>query len=121
MSNNNNISPVKINWNIINWMRGLAALYVVVNHSRGGLFTNTANYITHIAPKDQWSLWEWLNIVLLQHTDLGTEFVILFFIFVLQVVWLFISELAGKDLDIVMIGKFLLFKMPSVVPLVLPP
>ncbi|MBS1773707.1 MAG: acyltransferase [Bacteroidetes bacterium] len=80
MSNNNNISPVKINWNIINWMRGLAALYVVVNHSRGGLFTNTANYITHIAPKDQWSLWEWLNIVLLQHTDLGTEFVILFFI-----------------------------------------
>jgi len=50
----------------------------------------------------------------------ATVFVILFFIFVLQVVWLFISELAGKDLDIIMIGKFLLFKMPSVVPLVLP-
>jgi lipopolysaccharide export system permease protein len=49
-----------------------------------------------------------------------TVFVILFFIFVLQVVWLFISELAGKDLDIIMIAKFLLFKMPSVVPLVLP-
>jgi lipopolysaccharide export system permease protein len=49
-----------------------------------------------------------------------TVFVILFFIFVLQVVWLFISELAGKDLDILMIAKFLLFKMPSVVPLVLP-
>ncbi len=49
-----------------------------------------------------------------------TVFVILFFIFVLQVVWLFISELAGKDLDIFMIIKFLLFKMPSIIPLVLP-
>ncbi|MBF6642140.1 LptF/LptG family permease [Flavobacterium sp. J49] len=49
-----------------------------------------------------------------------TVFVILFFIFVLQVVWLFISELAGKDLDIFMILKFLLFKMPSIIPLVLP-
>jgi len=35
-------------------------------------------------------------------------------------VWLFISELAGKDLDFVMILKFLLFKMPSIIPLVLP-
>ena len=50
----------------------------------------------------------------------ATVFVILFFIFVLQVVWLFISELAGKDLDFIMILKFLLFKMPSIIPLVLP-
>ena len=49
-----------------------------------------------------------------------TVFVILFFIFVLQVVWLFISELAGKDLDFMLIIKFLLFKMPSIIPLVLP-
>jgi lipopolysaccharide export system permease protein len=41
-------------------------------------------------------------------------------IFILQTVWLFISELAGKDLDILLIGKFLLLKMPSLVPLVLP-
>lgn len=47
-------------------------------------------------------------------------FVILFFIFILQTVWLFISELAGKDLDVILIIKFLLFKMPSLVPLVLP-
>jgi len=53
-------------------------------------------------------------------TTFTSVFVILFFIFVLQVVWLFISELAGKDLDIYMIIKFLLFKMPSVIPLVLP-
>lgn len=49
-----------------------------------------------------------------------TVFVILFFIFILQTVWLFISELAGKDLDIIMILKFLLFAMPRLVPLVLP-
>jgi lipopolysaccharide export system permease protein len=47
-------------------------------------------------------------------------FVILFFIFILQTVWLFISELAGKDLDIILILKFLLYKMPSLFPLVLP-
>jgi len=50
----------------------------------------------------------------------ATVFVILFLIFILQVVWLFISELAGKDLDFSMILKFLLFKMPSIIPLVLP-
>lgn len=47
-------------------------------------------------------------------------FVILFFIFILQTVWLFISELAGKDLDFIMVLKFLLFAMPRMVPLVLP-
>jgi lipopolysaccharide export system permease protein len=47
-------------------------------------------------------------------------FVILFFIFILQTVWLFIAELAGKDLDFVLILKFLLFSMPGIVPLVLP-
>ncbi len=49
-----------------------------------------------------------------------TVFVILFFIFILQTVWLFIGELAGKDLDLILILKFLLFKMPTLVPLFLP-
>jgi lipopolysaccharide export system permease protein len=53
-------------------------------------------------------------------TTFATVFVILFLIFILQTVWLFIGELAGKDLDLVLIFKFLLFKMPSIVPLVLP-
>jgi lipopolysaccharide export system permease protein len=47
-------------------------------------------------------------------------FVILFFIFILQTVWLYISELAGKDIDFVMVLKFLVYAMPNVVPLVLP-
>ena len=41
-------------------------------------------------------------------------------IFVLQSVWLYITELAGKDLDIEIIGKFLLFVAPRTVVLVLP-
>ena len=49
-----------------------------------------------------------------------TVFVILFFIFILQTVWLFIFELAGKDLDFGLIIKFLLFSMPRIIPLVLP-
>ena len=47
-------------------------------------------------------------------------FVILFFIFVLQTVWLFISELAGKDLDFFMIIKFLAFATPKLMPMVIP-
>jgi lipopolysaccharide export system permease protein len=49
-----------------------------------------------------------------------TVFVILFFIFILQTIWLFIAELAGKDLDVGLIIKFLLFSMPRIIPLVLP-
>jgi len=49
-----------------------------------------------------------------------TVFVILFMIFILQTVWLFIGELAGKDLDLVLVARFLMYKMPSVIPLVLP-
>ena len=49
-----------------------------------------------------------------------TVFVILFFIFVLQSIWLFIAELAGKDLDFVTIFKFIFYYSPIMVPLVLP-
>ncbi len=49
-----------------------------------------------------------------------TVFVILMFIFVLQTIWLYIGELAGKDLDAEIIFKFLLYFSPKLVPLVLP-
>ncbi len=49
-----------------------------------------------------------------------TAFVILFFIFILQGIWLYISDLAGKDLDLATISKFLLYFSPTMVPLVLP-
>ena len=47
-------------------------------------------------------------------------FVILMFIFILQSVWLYIQELAGRDLDFEVILKFLLYASPSLVTLVLP-
>jgi len=47
-------------------------------------------------------------------------FIIFMFIFVLQGFWLYISELAGKDLDISVTTKFILFYMPKLIPLVVP-
>lgn len=47
-------------------------------------------------------------------------FVILMLIFVLQTIWLYIKELAGKDLDMVVVAKFLLYFAPKLIPLVLP-
>lgn len=47
-------------------------------------------------------------------------FIILMFIFVLQSVWLYIQELAGRDLDFSVILKFLVLVTPSLVSLVLP-
>ncbi len=47
-------------------------------------------------------------------------FVILMLIFVLQAIWLYISELAGKDLDFDVVIKFLLYVTPTLIPLILP-
>lgn len=47
-------------------------------------------------------------------------FIILMFIFVLQTIWLYIGELAGKDLDAEIIFKFLLYFSPKLITLVLP-
>ncbi|SFW56329.1 lipopolysaccharide export system permease protein [Sinomicrobium oceani] len=41
-------------------------------------------------------------------------------IFIFQAIWLFIDDLAGKGLDLWVIGKFLLYYSPSLVPTVLP-
>lgn len=38
----------------------------------------------------------------------------------LQTIWLYIKELAGKDLDIGVIAKFLIYFLPKLIPLVLP-
>ncbi|MGC6438139.1 MAG: LptF/LptG family permease [Flavobacteriaceae bacterium] len=47
-------------------------------------------------------------------------FIILMLIFLLQSVWVYISELAGKELEIEIIFKFLLYVSPRIVVLVLP-
>ncbi|WP_390886619.1 LptF/LptG family permease [Lacinutrix neustonica] len=47
-------------------------------------------------------------------------FFILMLIFVLQAIWLYIKELAGKDLDISTVLKFLFYITPTLIPLILP-
>ena len=49
-----------------------------------------------------------------------SSFVILMFIFIFQTIWLFIDDLAGKGLDLMIIGKFLLYLMPNLTEKVLP-
>ena len=53
-------------------------------------------------------------------TRLISVFTICMFIFIIQTFWLFIDELAGKGLDIIIIGKFLVYFSPKLIPLVLP-
>ena len=45
---------------------------------------------------------------------------ILIFIFILQSVWMFVKDLAGKDLDLIIVGKFLMYLLPTLFPLILP-
>lgn len=47
-------------------------------------------------------------------------FIILMLIFILQAIWQFISDFAGKDVELLVIGKFLLYYLPFQVPLLLP-
>lgn len=49
-----------------------------------------------------------------------SAFAIVLFIFIFQAIWLFIDELAGKDLDITIIGKFLIYYLPTIVDDVMP-
>jgi len=49
-----------------------------------------------------------------------SSFVILMFIFIFQTIWLFIDDFAGKGLDLVIIGKFFFYMMPSLTEKVLP-
>ena len=53
-------------------------------------------------------------------TRLFSVFTICMFIFIIQTFWLFIDELAGKGLDILIILKFLIYYPPKLIPLVLP-
>lgn len=45
---------------------------------------------------------------------------ILILIFTLYIVWAFIKDLAGKDLEVIIIAKFIFYIIPSLVPLILP-
>lgn len=53
-------------------------------------------------------------------TTFFSAFAIVLFIFIFQAIWLFIDELAGKDLDVGIIGRFLFYYLPTIVDDVMP-
>jgi peptidoglycan/LPS O-acetylase OafA/YrhL len=69
----------KIDFQILDGLRGIAAVYVLFNHARGNLFIGGAKYaqIKNIA---DWSFGEKFFFSTLRLTSLGREFVILFFV-----------------------------------------
>src|SRR4249919_1641171 len=69
----------KIDFKILDGLRGIAALYVVFNHSRGNLFIGGIKY-SQIKNISLWDVKEKFYFATLQLTSLGREFVILFFI-----------------------------------------
>ncbi len=69
----------QINFKILDGIRGISALYVVINHCRGNMLIG-GNDLDKIIPFADWELWTKLYYALLQFTILGREFVVLFFV-----------------------------------------
>lgn len=67
---------IKINFDNLSMLRGLAALYVVFNYARGYLFAGG----THLSAIKELDLFDKLNLAFLKLTSLGQEAVILFFV-----------------------------------------
>jgi len=59
---------------------GVAAVYVVINHTRGHFFVR-GNAIFNETSSAALSLFDYAALAMLQLTSLGTQFVILFFCF----------------------------------------
>ena len=70
-------APAVVPTHVLDFMRGFAAVYVVVNHVRGNFFKGGARTIADAT--EPLGLYDYLSIAVLQATSLGAEFVILFF------------------------------------------
>lgn len=62
----------------LDFLRGVAAVYVVINHTRGAFFKGGEHVLADAAGASL-GLFDYVALLLLQMTSLGTEFVILFF------------------------------------------
>ena len=47
-------------------------------------------------------------------------FIIIMIVFIFQTIWMFIDDLAGKELDAEILFKFIIYYCPKLIPLVLP-
>jgi len=70
-------APVLVPTHVLDFIRGLAAIYVVINHTRGSFFKGGGRTLAETT--EPLGLYDYASIALLQFTSLGTEFVILFF------------------------------------------
>ena len=49
-----------------------------------------------------------------------SSFLIILLIFIFQTIWLYIDELVGKGLSILVVAKFVGLMLPNLIPLILP-
>jgi peptidoglycan/LPS O-acetylase OafA/YrhL len=68
---------VLIPTHVLDFIRGFAAVYVVINHTRGSFFKGGSRTLAETA--EPLGVYDYMSLALLQFTSLGTEFVILFF------------------------------------------
>jgi peptidoglycan/LPS O-acetylase OafA/YrhL len=69
----------KLNFDILESLRGMAALYVCIGHSRANLWIGGEHY-QQLHPRNAWGFSDYLLIGLNMLTRLSTEFVIIFFV-----------------------------------------
>ena len=69
--------PVQVPTHVLDFMRGVAAVYVVLNHVRGALFKGGARTLAEAG--EPLGLYDYASLALLQFTGLGEEFAIFFF------------------------------------------
>lgn len=69
----------KLNFDILESLRGLAALYVCIGHSRGNLWIGGEQYLK-FHPRNTFGITDYLVLGLNMLTRLSTEFVIVFFV-----------------------------------------
>ena len=69
----------KINFTILDALRGLAALYVCIAHSRGIFWMGMTEYLK-VHPFKSWMIYDYFLALIMASTKLSSEFVIFFFV-----------------------------------------
>ncbi len=73
-------TPGKLNFDVLDGLRGLAAIGVVINHARGWLFAGNAVYLQSIGGWAHASFLDRALVAVLSLTGIGREYVVLFFV-----------------------------------------